>query len=350
MRTLDQAFIDAAANGTGIPYLYLVDVNGGSWTAGTYPVIDSYEMTRFKITIWGHSPNILGLESALPTFKLERGLVVDGITYAISSPLYFQSNCFLDYQNNAFRLEGLAYPPNYSAISTSATQTAKQVIEALIPSSCTTSFLDQTWEGYQYDLAGTVKPGQFEILIVQLWNKYTVKIFPRDNGKLLFKTKITAAEETATAVAWQINTSTKTARTYTTKIATYDEITSLPYWNIYWEDGVASHRLSADYPDLVNIPIRNVGFLPVGVSKPYIYELLARPPHSTYQSNNKIEYNLSEFTMRPDFRFEQGDYVEITGQGKGIISITERYNRPGTIYPWEMKIKCEPMGYEGGAL
>jgi hypothetical protein len=194
----------------------------------------------------------------------------------------------------------------------------------------------------QWDKAGTVKPNQFEALLPMLWNKYTVKLFPLDDGDLLFQSKIITTEKTRIEPGWSINTATETRRYYTYIDQNYYNIRA-PIWNIFWEDETgATHRLSATYSYLSSFPLRNAGFFPSTTSVSYIKQLLSDPTRIT-----PIPLTLHEFTMRPDLRIEQGEYIETDGV-LILASVKESFNISGTTYPWEMKVKGEPMFYEGG--
>ena len=337
------------SEGRGTPSFELSgSIFGGSTStpAGAPPIV-KYKMDRFKIELWGTGISYYGdYVGNWDYFELLRYLNVDGANYGVNGQFWYTHSTEVDKKTDTWKINGLAWNSTTYNLSTSGSQNADDVIAALMSEGSTASFLTQDWRDYQYEKTGTtIKPGKFESVIVSLWNKYCVKIFPRDRGNILFQSKITGTEATARALSLPLGMSKEKRKFFSYNSGSI--IKRAPFWNIFSEDETgATHRLSATYPELANYPLKNVGFLPSTASAAYIKELLSEPPHHSYPTN---EYILREYTIRPNFSIEQGDFIQ-TDEGYMIANVEETFNIPGTVYPWQMIVKGEPMGYEGGTL
>lgn len=326
MRTLDPILAAGLAGGYGTPIIKLYGYNANDLTTPltiTYP--HKFSMSRFTCKIWVNEL------TAGDVFVIKRGLKINGTEYLVDSPYWYLSKISLyKHPNNEERILDLKAwsEDTFQEKSAAADTSAKTVLENIIPTGCSAHVLTgQAWHGWQFEKTGTtITTFSLGETIPRLWSKYTARVFPRDNGYILFKTKITANEETPTSYNWLP-----------------DQITLNVYyayaWNAFWENELgATHRISAYYPSAINLKLRNVGFIPSTANTLDIYTL-----HAT--STNLNELNA---VIPVDLSIEQGDYIKLPNMNNFTIfaDVTETYHM-GEKYPWQMKINGARMYYKG---
>jgi hypothetical protein len=357
VRTIDPILAAGLAGGYGTPIVRL-KVYSNTTTLVQSVNVSKYQLTRFTCKVFTIT-NATVRQHYL--YKLERGLEIAGIEYVVSSPWLYASRYSVQthrQQQINQEVNFLTYLPasNYTG-TTAANVSAATVIQNMMSVGCTAHFHTyETWHTWQYEKAGTnVKLFEISGFILQIWNKYTAKMFPRDDGYIFFRTAYSVEPYNTSGAG---TAEEQLALGEIDGIISYnDDNTKYDYawenmqnagdppnqWNLFWEDETGStSRLSVTYAYLANRRLRNVGFLPSTASKAELLYVAYNPEEGLSKAETIMPLNLKpeqgELLVLKDAHYDSSLTL--------IANITESFNMPGTKYQWETKIDGEEMYYK----
>lgn len=330
MRTIDPILSAAAQNGTGVPFARIKQLNPVTLEVLQTANIHKFKMDRFTCDVWCDF-----LSHSFSICLIERGLIIQGVEYPISSPYFFPQSidAISDPENNTNHISLIAWNNNqtyYRAVP--ADNYVQNVMDGAMPTHFTARFLNaEPWQYWEYEAPGTnLYLNSLADVFPQIWNKYAVKCFPRDEGQIWFKSKLSTSYETATAYSW--------TKSQLTEIYPFS-FNYKPRWNAFWTDETgATSRLSAHFSGPENYGLRNVGFIP---STADIDDIANLHYYNAAQNLYHWKYTLS---WTPEV--EQGDLVKAVENRVLIADIVESFNMNGTKYPWQTEIKGESMYFE----
>jgi len=322
MRTVDATLLAALQAGSPTPYLkaYVGYSNGTVKTSHTD--VWAYRLTGSTLEFW--IPSIVNFASDQECIWLERGLILAGTTYTITtSRFWIWEEEYLP--NRVARYKGGLVPNKY--YTDAGDDTYENVIDAFFANyGKTTTYKNpaEAWLGYQFLPAGQNIITNRAPTFLNLAHQKRL-ISACDNGgqdvRIYSADVIGASQATVTL--------TDEFSLWTTKLRRRQYM---------WRDEVGTIHQSGTATD----PIHNLGYLESTDSAP------ARKS-STYQ--------LSAYIC-PDLRFQDGDALtaSVYGGTKTALffaRVTEEWDARASNLPrWRLKLEADPVfeTTEGGAL